>query len=102
MRLITPIYFASKTYSTDEAGDQVIEEKLRKVLSNKKSVGTNEFYQAHTAGMKPEFKIEVRKFDYKGEDKVIVDNVSYKIIRTYDNQSGFLELTLEGDVHVGS
>lgn len=99
LKLITPIYFVTCELTTDAAGDTSNTEKLRKVLATKKSIGQNEFYQAHTAGMKPELKFEVRSFEYKGESKLKLDGIYYNIIRTFDKQNGFIEITVEGDIH---
>ena len=99
MQFITPVYFVSVKNTTDEAGDTNGTEVLRKALASKKSIGTSEFYQAHTAGMKPELKLEVRTFEYQGEKVVLVDDIRYRIIRTFNDSNGKIELTLVGDVH---
>lgn len=95
MEFITPILFVSNNKSIDDSGDK-IKTPLpdRKVLSNKLSIGQKEFYEAHTSGLKPELKFEVRMFEYKGEDTLKYNGVTYNIIRTFDNfKKGTVELT---------
>ena len=54
----------------------------RKVFALKKSVGSNEFYQAAATGLKPELVFSVR--GYKGEEYLLYRGVQYRIIRTYE------------------
>lgn len=65
-----------------------------KVFCNKKSIGQSEFYQAQTAGLKPEIKLEI-KFVNLTEDMTHFkfDGKIYKILRTYKLQDK-TELTL--------
>jgi len=95
MEFITPIYFTTYTKSIDNSGDKVKTPNVeRKVFRNKLSIGQKEFYEAHTSGLKPEFKFEVRKFEYKGEDTLKYNDVTYSIIRTFENlKKGTIELT---------
>ncbi|WP_410495141.1 phage head closure protein [Cellulosilyticum sp. ST5] len=95
------IELISETHTDDDAGDSIPNGNNRQLFCNKKSIGQAEFYQAHSEGFKPEIKIQLNKLDYQGERKAIYDGKEYKIIRTYEDND-FIEITLEGDVHVGS
>jgi SPP1 family predicted phage head-tail adaptor len=95
MEFITPIYLITHNKSIDNSGDKVkTPAGERKVLSNKLSIGQKEFYEAHTSGLKPELKFEVRKFEYNDEDTLKFNNITYSIIRTFENlKKGTVELT---------
>lgn len=66
----------------------------REVYCNKKGVKRNEFYQAATAGMKPELCIEIKACEYKKEDYFEFDGIMYRILRTYPARNENLELIL--------
>ena len=93
------VILLAQSFTTDEAGDTVPTTISRTIFCNKKSIGKNEFYQAHAEGLKPEIKLQLNKLDYKGEVKATYGNKPYKIIRSYEDGE-LIELTLEGDVHV--
>lgn len=63
------------------------------VFCNVKSIGQSEFYQAQTAGLKPEIKIEVKLVDLNGATHFKYNNTIYKILRTYKKED-ITELTL--------
>ena len=95
------IYLVSKveTEKVDEYGDAVIEEKLARRFAKLNSIGQSEFYQAQTAGHKPEMKLELADYlDYDNQEEVIFNNVRYKVLRTYRTVSNSIELTLYGGV----
>jgi len=99
MKFITPIYLITNVKSIDDSGDKVKLPTERKVLSNKLSIGQKEFYEAHTSGMKPELKFEVRDFEYKDEDVLKYNKITYSIIRTFNNyKNGTVELTCSKSV----
>ena len=58
-----------------------------KVYCNIKSVGQSEFYQAQTAGFKPEIKVEVKYVDITSDmTHFKYNNTTYKILRSYKLQ----------------
>lgn len=69
----------------------------QKVFCNVKSIGQSEFYQAETAGMKPELKMEVKLVNLENVSHVKHKNKLYKVIRTYQKQD-ITELTLSSMV----
>lgn len=84
----------------DRYGDEIIEDQLHEVFCNILSIGSNEFYQAQTVGVKPEIKISIADYlDYDGQEEVILDDFKYKVLRTYRTLgSNILEITLYGGV----
>lgn len=80
------IYLVSKSEEpeVDEYGDDVYKDVLNARLVEVKSVGMKEFYQAQTAGMKPEIVFELADFyDYDGQEEIIYQGFKYKVLRTY-------------------
>lgn len=88
------------TDQKDEYGDYVVEETKREVFAEVLSVGMNEFYQAMTAGLKPQIQLEIADYyDYQNEEELIYENVRYKILRTY-RKGVPLEIICYGGVHL--
>ncbi len=98
------IYFADMVPDAsggkDPYGDQNKEQKLSDtVFAELKSIGQSEFYQAQTAGKKPEIKFKLTDYmDYQGQKYLIHDGVRYSILRTYRTQTNELEITCYGGV----
>lgn len=79
------------TVTVDAYGDTQKIHKERKVFCDVKSISQSEFYQSHTAGLKPEIKFilpDVLEYDnekivkykrFQGEER------EYKVVRTYQN-----------------
>lgn len=87
------------TDAKDQFGDPVYTEKKTKVFAEALSIGTNEFYQAMSAGVKPELKFKLTDFhDYHNEEEVIYEDMRYKVLRTYRADTD-LEITVYGGVH---
>lgn len=83
----------------DEYGDVVDKEIFIRRFVKFKSISQSEFYQAQTAGMKPEIKVELADYlDYKDQQNVIYNGVRYKVLRTYRTVTNGIELTLYGGV----
>lgn len=84
----------------DENGDPKVYEKTSgMVFAEMKSVGMKEFYQAQTAGRKPEIKFVITDYaDYQGQEYLIHSDIRYHILRTYRNESNELEITCYGGV----
>nr|WP_296464365.1 phage head closure protein [uncultured Acetatifactor sp.] len=98
------IYFADMVPDTsggrDPYGDPAMELKLSDaVFAELKSIGQSEFYQAQTAGKKPEIKFKVTDYlDYQGQKYLIHEGVRYTVLRTYRTASNELEITCYGGV----
>lgn len=88
---------------TNQYNDKVYEPKEREVFAELYSVGSNEFYQAAVAGMRPEIKFKLADYmDYAGEKRVKLTlpnqkEQTYSIIRTY-RKGNELEVTCKGGV----
>jgi SPP1 family predicted phage head-tail adaptor len=69
----------------------------REIYANKKSVRQSEFYQAATAGLKPELVFEVHSFEFTNDERVRYptgeDGKEYTIVRAYD-KGEITELTV--------
>jgi len=73
------------TYTTtyDELLQPIKTTVRNPVLCKKGSIGSNEFYNAKVAGLKPELKLVVHSFEYNGETEVEFEGIKYNVIRTY-------------------
>lgn len=60
---------------------------------NVKSIGQSEFYQASTAGLKPEIKLEAKLLNLDNVTHIKYNNTCYKILRTYKKEDT-IEITL--------
>lgn len=98
------IYFMDMTPSgsgeRDSYGDPAMESKVSDaVFAEIRSIGQSEFYQAHTAGKKPEIKFKITDYmDYRGQRYLLYDGVRYSILRTYRTGSNELEIVCYGGV----
>lgn len=96
------IELESTTITTDDAGDTITETTWKEIFAEKYSIGTSEFYQAHSEGLKPEFKFIIHPSEYNRKTDgphIKYDGEQFKIIRTYEVNQETLEITVEGDVH---
>ena len=96
------IEIESTTLITDDAGDTITETTWKEIFAEKRSIGSQEFYQAHSEGLKPEFKFVIHPSEYNRKTDgphIRYDEEIFKIIRTYEKDSESLEITVEGDVH---
>lgn len=96
------IYLKQVTTVTDDVGDTTEAVTWKEVFAKKKSIGQREFYQAHTAGLKTEYKFEIHPTEYSDELYIKYNNKIYKVIRTYEIDQETLEIVVGGDVHVSS
>lgn len=72
------------------------QERSTTVFADEKSVGYSEFYKAEMAGYKASLKVDVRSFEYEGQQVAEYPPNSgkrYRVIRTYKHGE-FTELTL--------
>jgi len=79
----------------DGAGGYTETETFRKVFVNRKSIRQSEFYQAHMAGLNPELMFEIRSIEYQGEEKLLYNESTYRVIRTYSSSDEITELVCE-------
>jgi len=82
-------------------GDPVISKTYKVVFADKLPIGMNEMYQSNAQGIRPEYKFNIRYFEYNNEQKVrypITTGKEYSIVRTYNKDDEWIELTLRGVV----
>ena len=92
------IDLVSVTDSINDLGDPVKTQTVRAgIFADRKSVRQSEFYQAAAAGLRPEFTFVIRTIDYNQEPSLIFDTKLYNIIRTFEQQSDFIELVCQGE-----
>lgn len=77
------IVLVSKTYESDNIGNQIAQRNVRKVFAQIGSITQKEFSVAGQMGLKTELKAVVWKFEYAGEEAVILNDTEYAIYRTY-------------------
>lgn len=89
--LITP---AAIEY--DDIGNQIETDPIETpILCRLNSVGRSEFYNAATAGLRPELVFTIHGYEYNGQKLVKFEGVQYRVIRTYAVDFEELELTCE-------
>lgn len=103
MQFINPLYLLSISSTPDEdIGDIKKTEIKRKVYCDISSVRQSEFYQAQAIGVKPQISVIIRAFEYADEVMAELNDISYKILRTYDKGDGLIELVLTRGVDNGN
>ncbi len=84
----------------DDVGDTIQSITYKKIFAEKKSIGTSEFYQAHSEGLKPTYKFVIDPLEYTTDiTHIKYEEDIYKIIRTYEKNITDLEITVEKDIH---
>ena len=72
------------TPTLDEYLNEIPTETERDVFCRITSAVRNEFYQAATAGLRPEWTVRLSDFaEYNGEQKVRYNGEVYSVLRTY-------------------
>ncbi len=78
------VYLIKQQYHIDAIGQQVKDDPIKsKIYANRKSIGSNEFFNAGQMGLKPSFSIKILKKEYNDEENVEIDGVEYSVYRTY-------------------
>lgn len=85
---------------TDENGNEIIERTERRVFCKVRSAARNEFYDAATDNLRPEFILTIsHAVDYEGEKLAAFRGYYYDITRTYYDGDA-VELTLSGKIGI--
>ncbi len=82
MRHNQVIYLLSTEIVTDDLKNQIEQDTERRVFANEFSVSSNEYYNAAASGLKISKRFEIYSFEYKDEEKLKHDGVTYEIVRT--------------------
>lgn len=95
------IYLVEQVWTgkMDSYKDPVKEPEYTELFAEVKSIGQKEFYQAQTAGAKPEIKFVIPDYlDYSGQQQLVYGDIRYQILRTYRTEKNELEITCYGGV----
>lgn len=79
----------------DKYGVQSPSETKTQVFCRVRSVSASEFYTAGQQGYKPEYRIAVLAAEYNGEQVVEYRGALYSVVRTYNLNEDYVELTVE-------
>jgi len=82
MRYNKVIKLISLTIAQDGYGNEVEERTEREVFANENSIGSSEYYNAASQGLRPELKFEIRSIEYSGEKEIKFDGDIYNIIQS--------------------
>lgn len=95
---VTDINLISRTFVTDEIGQQVATETIKTVVAELKSINRSEWVAAHQIGYNPIVTAIVSAFDYNNEEIVEIDSERYVVYRTYSRKDDYIELMLRKKV----
>lgn len=76
------IRLISDAITSDNLANQIKKPTERTVFGEELAVYNAEFYNAAVAGLKPSKQFEIYTREYRGEEKLKHNNITYKIIRT--------------------
>lgn len=89
------IKLVSVTEGVDEDGFPLNTELISSdIFANKLPVRSSEFYQASQAGYVISLVFRIRSIDYNGEESLVYEDETYRVVRTYD-KGEFIELSCE-------
>lgn len=86
------ITLVAVTETKNEYGDLKKKTTTKTVYADRQGVKRSEFYQAQTAGYKPEAVFIIRACEYSDEQQLTHNGTTYHIIRTYTADGELLEL----------
>ena len=95
---VTNINLISRTFVTDEIGQQITIEISRSVVAELKSINRSEWVAAHQVGYNPVVTAIVSAFDYNNEEIVKINSERYVVYRTYSRKDDYIELMLRKKV----
>ena len=75
-------YLAKEVRTLDTRKRPKVSYEYQKVFCNIKGIGLTEFYQAQSAGLKPEIKVELRLADIADVTHFKYNDKLYKVLRT--------------------
>ncbi len=82
--LWSSVLFLGTLTETVTAGEMTKSTVWRKVIGQKSSIRSREFYEAKALGLKPEIMFVIRASEYQSEERIKHENIEYEIIRTYE------------------
>lgn len=84
-----------RTYTTNAAGFEVSTDERTEVFLTLRPIARTEFYTAHAAGLKVDLSALIRSEDYTEQETMEVEGYRYRVIRVYEREDGYTELTLQ-------
>lgn len=88
------------TDSRGDYGESIKTRTERTIFCTRKSAGQNEYFKALQEDFRAEGVLVVQASEYQNETEVIFGDSKYQIYRTYELESGYLELYLSEKVGV--
>ncbi len=95
---IADINLISRTFVTDEIGQQIATEVSRSVVAELKSINRSEWMAARQNNYNPVTIASICEFDYNGEEIVEIDSERYVVYRTHPGKDDYIELSLRKKV----
>lgn len=99
------IYLLKDIYTVDSMGQRIPETTARAVFCNVSSVTGTEWFSGGQNGIRPEYRVTMFRWDYRGEETVnvggdlqngsLTGGTNYTVYRTYHRDKDLLELYLE-------
>lgn len=93
MRMDRSITLRDTTTAPNSEGAVTTTNTDTTVYADIKSVKRTEFYQASAAGVRADYSFIVNADEYAGQMLVLLDGVTYKVVRAYQTGLGRVELT---------
>ena len=88
-------YLVEETFARNVYGVMERVETERKVFCRITSVSGSEWFEGGRNGINPEYRVQMFKYDYQGENIMRIGSVYYTIYRTYQGTPDTIELYLE-------
>ena len=85
---------SKKLVRRDKLGNKKYDTEENEVFCNVTSVGRGQFFSASVRGYKLSYVITINEFEYDGEAKIVFNDKTYDVIRTYLLENGLLEITV--------
>lgn len=76
----------------DNNGFEVNTELKTEVFADKKSIRSNEFYEAQKLGYKLSVMFVIKPYEYNAQEYIYYKNQKYKVERTYEKDSENIEI----------
>lgn len=76
----------------DDNGFEVNTEIKTEVFADKKSIRSNEFYEAQKLGYKLSVMFVIKPYEYNAQEYIYYESNKYKVERTYEKNTEELEI----------
>ena len=86
------IYLLQFETTTDENGFEVSTETQTEVFAERKSIRSQEFYEAQKQGYKLSTMFVIKPYEYDEQEYLLYEGKKYKVERTYEKDTENLEI----------